>query len=117
MYATVRVFKTKLCLLKTQVLGAARFPCFLPAAKLQLPIQAGQVRSMFSSTYLREQLFPMMKWNKIPHRSRLNDKYLHSVLRLSSAQSLSPDIDELASKERFQACIRPTCKVNQSVGS
>ena len=59
----------------------------------------------------------MMKLNKTPHRSRLTDEYVHSVQRLSSAQSLSPDIDELASKKRCQACLRPMFKVNQSVGS
>ncbi|KAK0133129.1 General transcription factor II-I repeat domain-containing protein 2 [Merluccius polli] len=34
------------------------------------------------------------------NRSRLTDEHLCSILRISSAQSLSPDIDELASKKR-----------------
>ena len=102
---------------KYDSVGAAWLPCFLPATKLQLRTQGAQMCSMFSSTYLREQLFSTMKLNKTSHRTCLTDEYLHSILRLSSAQSLSPDIDELASKKRCQACLRPMCKVNQSVGS
>ncbi|XP_067943372.1 general transcription factor II-I repeat domain-containing protein 2-like [Watersipora subatra] len=82
--------------------GAAQFPCFLPDTMPQLRTQVAQMVSMFGSTYLCEQLFSMMKVNKTPHRSRLTDEHLHSVLRLSSAQSLTPDFDELASKKRCQ---------------
>ena len=69
MCATVRVFKTMFCLWKTLVLGASRFPCFLPATMPQLHTQAAQIRSMFGSTDLCEQFFSMMKLNKTPHRS------------------------------------------------
>ena len=87
---------------KYDSVGAVQFPCFLPNTMPQLRTQAAQMLSVFSSTYLCEQLFSMMKLNKTPHRSRLTDEHLHSVLRLSSAQSLTPDIDELASKKRCQ---------------
>ncbi|KAM6972592.1 general transcription factor II-I repeat domain-containing protein 2-like [Aplochiton taeniatus] len=56
--------------------------------------------SMFGSTYLCEQIFSLMKLNKTSHRSRLTDKHLDSVLRISSAQSLTPNIDELVQKMR-----------------
>ena len=86
---------------KHDSVGAAQFPYFFPDTIPQLHIQAAQIHSMFGSTYLREQLFFMMK-NKTPHRSRLTDEHLLSVLRISSAQSLTPYIDELASKKRYQ---------------
>ena len=87
---------------KYDSVGAARFPCFLPDTMPQLRTQATQMLSMFGSTYLCEQLFSRMKLNKARHRSRLTDEHLHSVLRLSSPQSLVQDIDELASKKRCQ---------------
>ena len=43
-----------------------------------------------------------MKINRTSHRTRLTDEHLHSILRISSAQSLIPDIDELISKMRHQ---------------
>ncbi|KAK0136278.1 General transcription factor II-I repeat domain-containing protein 2 [Merluccius polli] len=68
----------------------------------QLRTQAAQMLSMFGSTYLCEQLFSSMKMTKTSHRSRLTDEHLCSILRTSSALSLSPDIDELAPKKRCQ---------------
>ncbi|XP_069777943.1 general transcription factor II-I repeat domain-containing protein 2A-like [Narcine bancroftii] len=87
---------------KYDSVGAAQFPQFLPDTLPQLRTQAAQMLSMFGSTYLCEQLFSLMKINKTPHRSRLTDEHLHSVLRISSAQSLTPEFDELASKKRCQ---------------
>ena len=58
--------------------------------------------SLFGSTYLCEQLFSVMKLNKPTHRSCVTDEHLHSILRISSAQSLTPNIEELASKKRCQ---------------
>ncbi|XP_069764237.1 general transcription factor II-I repeat domain-containing protein 2A-like [Narcine bancroftii] len=74
---------------------------FLPDTLPQLRAQAAQMLSMLGSTYLCEQLFSLMI-NKTPHRSRLTDEHLHSVLRISSAQGLTPEYDELASKKRCQ---------------
>lgn len=56
----------------------------------------------FVKTYLCEQLFSSMKMTKTSLRRRLTDEHLCSILRISSAQSLSPDIDQLASKKRCQ---------------
>ncbi|XP_029312378.1 general transcription factor II-I repeat domain-containing protein 2-like [Cottoperca gobio] len=75
--------------------GAAQFPRFIPDTMPQLRSQAAQMLSMFGSTHLCEQLFSMMK--KTSHRTRLTDELLHSILRISSARSLTPNIDELAS--------------------
>jgi len=51
--------------------------------------------SLCGSTYLCEQLFCLMKINNISHRTRLTDEHLHSILRVSSAQSLTPDMMNL----------------------
>ena len=75
--------------------GAAQFPCFLPDTMPQLHIQAAQMLSMFGNTYL-------CKVNKTPHRKRLTDEHLHFVLKISSTQSLTALIDELAPKKRCQ---------------
>lgn len=82
--------------------GAAQFPQFIPHTMPQLRIQAAQMLSMFGSTYICEQLFSTMKMTKTSHRRRLTDEHLCSILRISSAQSLCPDIDKLASKKRCQ---------------
>ena len=87
---------------KYDAVGAAQFPRFIPDTMPQLRTQAAQMLSMFGSTYLCEQLFSSMKMTKTTHRRRLTDEHLRSILRISSAQSLSPDIDELASKKRCQ---------------
>nr|XP_046161727.1 general transcription factor II-I repeat domain-containing protein 2-like [Oncorhynchus gorbuscha] len=87
---------------KYDAVGAAQFPRFIPDTMPQLRTQAAQMPSMFSSTYLCEQLFSSMKMTKTTHRRRLTDEHLRSILRISSAQSLSQDIDELASKKRWQ---------------
>ena len=56
---------------KHDSVGAAQFPRFIPDTMPQLRTQAGQMLSMFGSTYLCEQLFSLMKRNKPSHRSRL----------------------------------------------
>ncbi|XP_055726157.1 general transcription factor II-I repeat domain-containing protein 2-like [Salvelinus fontinalis] len=83
---------------KYAAVGAAEFARFLPDTMPQLRIQAAQTLSMFGSTYLCEQLFSLMNLNKTSHRSRLTAEHLHSILRISSAQSLTPNIDELVEK-------------------
>ncbi|MBN3278976.1 GTD2A protein, partial [Polyodon spathula] len=48
-----------------------------------------------SSTYFCEHLFSLLKIYKSAQRSLLNDKHLHSVLKIFSAQNMNPDIDKL----------------------
>ena len=90
---------------KYESVGAAEFPRFIPDTMPHLCSQAAQTLSMFGSTFLCEQLFSLMKINKTSHRTRLTDEHLHSILRISSAQSLTPDIDELVTKIRHQASV------------
>ncbi|XP_062373410.1 general transcription factor II-I repeat domain-containing protein 2-like [Sardina pilchardus] len=87
---------------KYDSVGHAQFPRFIPDTMPQLRANIAQMLSMFGSTYLCEQLFSVMKLNKTSHRSCLTDEHLHSILRISSAQSLTPNIDALVSKMRCQ---------------
>uniref|UniRef100_A0A8K9XV45 SPIN-DOC-like zinc-finger domain-containing protein n=1 Tax=Oncorhynchus mykiss TaxID=8022 RepID=A0A8K9XV45_ONCMY len=70
---------------KYAAVGAAEFARFLPGTMPQLRIQ------LFTQVSL-------MNLNKTSHRSRLTAEHLHSILRISSAQSLTPNIDELVEK-------------------
>ena len=64
-----------------------------PGLMPQLRLHAARVLSMFGSTYLCEQMFPIVNLNKTKHRYRITDDNLHAVLRNASAQDLKPDID------------------------
>ncbi|KAE8278713.1 General transcription factor II-I repeat domain-containing protein 2 [Larimichthys crocea] len=85
---------------KYERVGAAEFARFIPDTLPQLRIQAAQMLSMFGSTYLCEKMCSLMKLNKTEHRSHFTDKHLDSILRISSAQSLTLNIDELVQKMR-----------------
>ena len=87
---------------RSMTLLVLQFPRFIPDTMPQLRAQVAQMLSMFGSTYLCEQLFSVMKLNKTSHRSYLTDEHLHSILKISSAQSLTPNIEELALKKRYQ---------------
>lgn len=87
---------------KFDAVGAAQFPQFISDTMPQLRTEVAQLLSMFGSTYLCEQLFSSMKMTKTSHRRRLTDEHLCSIMKVSSAQTLSPDFDELASKKRCQ---------------
>ncbi|KAG1927222.1 EPM2A-interacting protein [Pimephales promelas] len=49
---------------------------------------------LFGSTYVCEQTFSVMNFNKSRYRSRLTDAHLSSVLRISTSNT-TPDFDEL----------------------
>ncbi|CAI5787889.1 Hypothetical predicted protein [Podarcis lilfordi] len=74
-----------------------------PALMPQLRLQAARVLSMFGSTYLCEQMFSVMNLNKTKLRSHITDDNLHAVLRIATAQDLTPDINGLTSGKRCQS--------------
>ena len=85
---------------KYDAVGAAHFLQFIPDTMPQLRSQAAQLLSMFGSTYLCEQLLSSMKMTKTSHRIRLTDEHLRSIMKVASAQNLSPNINELVCKKR-----------------
>ncbi|XP_032065870.1 general transcription factor II-I repeat domain-containing protein 2-like [Thamnophis elegans] len=87
---------------KYDSVGPVRFSRFIPETMPQLRLQAAQMLCMFGSTYVCEHVFSVIKVNKSVHRSLLTDEHLHSILRVSTAQNLSPNIDELVSKKICQ---------------
>ncbi|XP_058025772.1 general transcription factor II-I repeat domain-containing protein 2-like [Ahaetulla prasina] len=84
---------------KYDSVGPLRFSRFIPETMPQLRLQAAQMLCMFGSTYVCEHVFSVIKVNKSVHRSLLTDAHLRSILRVSTAQNLSSNIDELVSKK------------------
>ncbi|XP_070595014.1 general transcription factor II-I repeat domain-containing protein 2-like [Erythrolamprus reginae] len=87
---------------KYDSVGPVRFSRFIPETMPKLRLQAARMLCMFGSTYVCEHVFSVIKVNKSVHRSLLTDAHLHSILRVSTAQNLSSNIDELVSKKTCQ---------------
>ncbi|KAL0830180.1 hypothetical protein ABMA28_003637 [Loxostege sticticalis] len=87
---------------KFDSVGALDFYKFLPAEYQEIRKFACKIISMFGSTYKCEQLFSLMQGNKSPARSRLTDAHLGSVLKLISADKVTPQIDNLIKQKRCQ---------------
>lgn len=64
---------------------------------------AQKMLALFGSTYVCEQTFSIMNFNKARHRSRLTDQHLRSILRIATTK-LTPDFDALAKKGEQQHC-------------
>ncbi|KAK0152455.1 General transcription factor II-I repeat domain-containing protein 2A [Merluccius polli] len=64
---------------------------------------AQKMLALFGSTYVCEQTFSVMNFNKARHRSRLTDQHLRSILRIATTK-LTPDFDALAKKGEQQHC-------------
>lgn len=69
---------------------------------------AGKILCMFGTTYLCEQAFSVMNINKSKLRSRLTHGHLNDVMKIATAQSLSPNVDKLVKSKRLLAS---TCKM------
>jgi len=60
---------------------------------------AKQMFSLFGSTYICEQTFSIMNFNKNKERSSLTDGYLEDILMISSS-SIEPNYDVLVANKR-----------------
>lgn len=60
-------------------LSAAKFPNIQKMAQRMLVL--------FGSTYVCEQTFSVMNYNKAPHRSQSSDEHLRSVLRIANTKT------------------------------
>ncbi|XP_030595640.1 interferon-induced very large GTPase 1-like [Archocentrus centrarchus] len=56
---------------------------------------AQKILALFGSTYVCEQTFSVMNFNKASHRSNLTDQHLRSILRIATTK-LTPDFDALS---------------------
>ncbi|KAK0133656.1 hypothetical protein N1851_030788 [Merluccius polli] len=74
----------------------------------QLFLHAAHIMSVFGSTYSCEEIFPVIKLNKISHNT---DQHLVSVLKVATAKDIKPGIDEVITKKRcrFSACAALQC--------
>ncbi|UYV75177.1 hypothetical protein LAZ67_12002754 [Cordylochernes scorpioides] len=82
--------------------GVSEFYKYLPARFENTRKLAYEIKSMFGSTYRCEQLFSLMKGNKTPVRSRITDVHLWSVLKLITANKISPEVGKMVAEKRCQ---------------
>ncbi len=61
-----------------------------------------QTMCLFGSTYLCEKLFSTLNFSKSKYRTRLTDEHLRSLLRVSTAFSLKPNVARLCERKRCQ---------------
>jgi hypothetical protein len=87
---------------KFNEVGVPNFYNFLPVRYVETHRFTCKIKSMFSSTYLCEQLFSLMNSNKSSVRSRLTDIHLNSVLKVASSNNISPEIEKLVEEKRCQ---------------
>lgn len=85
---------------KTDKLG--QFMRELPPTFPELSKMFKRIMCLFGSTYLCEKLFSTMNFNKSKFRSRLTDKHLRAILRVSVASSLKPNVAQLCKRKRCQ---------------
>ena len=69
---------------------------------LMLMAFAGKILCLFGTTYLCEQAFSVMNINKSKVRNRLTHGHLNDVMKIATAQKLSPDMDKLVKVKRLQ---------------
>lgn len=90
--------------LKTRYLSVSLKEFYLSLGKKyeNLVKHAMKMFALFSSSYICEQLFSLMKFAKSKFRSRLTDENLLSQLRIMCRNSVEPDFQELMLKRRSQ---------------
>ncbi|XP_063802305.1 general transcription factor II-I repeat domain-containing protein 2B-like [Pseudophryne corroboree] len=69
----------------------------------KIKAHARKMLVLFGSTYICEQAFSVMKFNKSKHRSSMNDEHLAAVLRIATTEMM-PDFASLVNAhQRFQS--------------
>lgn len=98
--------------LKQIFLNVSKIEFYKALSKTTFPnlkSHAQKIISMYSSSYICEQVFSTMKLRKNSVRNRLTDHNLASLLRISSSQFL-PDYDQLLeSQSQFHLSHTPSC--------
>lgn len=74
----------------------------LPPTFPELSRMFKRTMCLFGSTYLCEKLFSTMNFNKSKYKSRLTDKHLQAILRVSTVSSLKPNVSQLCERKRCQ---------------
>ncbi|XP_060119664.1 general transcription factor II-I repeat domain-containing protein 2-like [Heteronotia binoei] len=87
---------------KFSEVGFSKFYVYLGTNYPQLQSFASKILSMFGTMYICEQLFSVMHVNKLKLGSQLTDTHLNSILRIATAQTLSPDFDAIVETKGFQ---------------
>ena len=86
----------------SSVSGIQEFYQYLGPEYTKLRTFSSRILSMFGTTYVCEQLFLTMNLNKSRLRSALTNTNSNCILKVASAQSLSPDVDPLVKGKRAQ---------------
>lgn len=80
----------------------AQFFKQLPPTFPELCKRFKKIMCLFGSTYMCEKLFSTLNANKSKYRSRLTDAHLAAILKVSTAESLRPNINRLTELKRCQ---------------
>ncbi|CAM5139827.1 unnamed protein product [Eretmochelys imbricata] len=91
--------------LKTKFRGtedATEFFRQLPSSSQNLCKTFRKIMSLFGRTYICEKLFSTMNVNKSKYRTHLSDAHLAAILKVSTAQSLRPNINKLTKMKHCQ---------------
>lgn len=82
--------------------GLDRFYQYLLPGYPKLTALAAKILCMFGTTYLCEQIFSVMNINKTKMRSRLTNKHLNDILKVTASQDMTPGVDALVQAKRCQ---------------
>ncbi|CAB4060873.1 unnamed protein product [Lepeophtheirus salmonis] len=66
----------------------------------KLTALAAKIQCMFGTTYLCEQIFLVMNINKLKLRSKITNKHLNDIIKVTASQDIIPDVDALIQAKR-----------------
>ena len=83
--------------------GIPKFYSFISRERFSgLYSASARIIPMFGSTYVCEQFFSSMKFNKSSLRSQVTDEDLQATLKLLSSDKFKPNIEDLVDAKRCQ---------------